>query len=237
MATYHLRDTEGRVSGPFTDEDLRRLAREGRLERRVEISRDGSGFRPLGTKMAAAGPLPWFRLDMAMRPTWEHVSLIRDALDAYLGTVFADADYRFSLTTVVSELVESMIKFGDWERFPAALVKLKVQSDAKSGAMLEVSGPCTPSSPQAREIMAAVADLGVNSAAQLYQRRLLQIAQRPDAGEDHVLPLLRVAFEAGCPLTAAIDADNSLRITALLAPPTEPRAESQAVLVRPALPQ
>src|SRR5689334_16931094 len=112
-------------------------------------------------------PAAWLKLDTAIAPDWNHVEPIRAALNQYLSTVFLDGAYCYSLTLVVSELVENAIKFGDWDRFPQAQIKLRVHSDSKAGAMVEVSAPCTPTSNDAKDILQCISELSPTNAEAL----------------------------------------------------------------------
>jgi hypothetical protein len=68
--------------------------------------------------------------------------------------------------------------------------------------------------------METVAHLGDPAAVEAtYQRQLLATASAVDPVGDHTLGLMRIAYEARCRLTATIDSDSYLRISAMVMPP------------------
>ncbi|MBI3178318.1 MAG: hypothetical protein HYZ27_01575, partial [Deltaproteobacteria bacterium] len=178
MAEFRLRDGSQVVVGPIKEETIRDLIRAGAVGAEAEVARDDGPFVPIKDFEKIVPPPPWFQLEMAIGPMWTNIALIQASLLNYLSTVFRDQDYCDTLTMVVSELLENAIKHGDWARFPSALVKLRIRTDAKVGAMAEVSNPCTPDSGSVLLLMRTVSALnGSASPRQAYQRRMIEIAQ------------------------------------------------------------
>ena len=161
---------------------------------------------------------PWFHLEMALGPTWPHIARIRSSLLEYLTSVFCDQDYRDALTMVVTELLENAIKHGDWQRHPKALVRLRVRTDAKTGATVEVISPCSADSDSVARLLETVAQLeGGPNPREAYQLRLLEIAR--SEGRVTGLGLARVAYEGRCRLKVDMESERSVRVLAAFTPP------------------
>lgn len=221
MSEFRLRDRSGRVFGPIQEDSIRDLLSAGALEAGTEVSRDGGPFVPVQDFEQIAAPPRWFNLEMALDPEWETINLVRESLIHHLSVVFRNRSYCDAMSMVVSELMENSIKYGAWDRFNSGQIRVCVRSDAGSGALVQVSNPCTPDSPMVSRLSNTVARLGVSgSALEMYQQRIVELARNPRSGPTRSgLGLVRVAYEGGCHLDVTIGDDNYVTVSAMFRVP------------------
>ena len=229
MSEFRLRDRSGRVFGPIQEDSIRDLLTAGALDADTQISRDGGPFVPAKDFDSIAAPPRWFNLEMALDPAWDTINLVRESLINHLAVVFRNRTYCDSMSMVVSELMENSVKYGAWDRFSNGQIRICIRSDAGSGALVQVSNPCTPDSPLVSRLSSTVARLAVtDSALTMYQQRIVELAKDPKAGPSRSgLGLARVVYEGGCFLDVAIGSDNYVTVSAMFQVPADGAAKAR----------
>ncbi len=142
-------------------------------------------------------------IDLPVRTEWASIEVIRTAVVNCLGVVFRDMDECHAIGTIISELLENAIKYGNWTREEDVL-RLAVTGEPGHVTVV-VEHPLDQGSEHARKLQEMLAALRrFPTAAAAYQARLADVAARPDGGGSG-LGLARLAYEANCVLTAEFD--------------------------------
>jgi len=116
---------------------------------------------------------------------------------------------------VAAELLENAVKFGRWAGAGrGGLATLRVVSAART-VTVSVTNPVDPDRPGVRRLLDLLQGLQESSPAEAYQARLAALAEDGTAGEGG-LGLARVAYEAGCRLSASVSAEGLLRVAAAM---------------------
>ena len=148
-----------------------------------------------------------YRIDLPVGNQWENVERVRESLLVCFSAMFADARGWHSFATVASELMENAIKYGCWEG--NGFLQLRVWGDLE-WAHVEVQNPVDVASDNVRDLLETIDWLrGFPSAEDAYRERMLEVAKAP-IGVSR-LGLARIAYEAGCELSAAV-IDDTLRV-------------------------
>src|SRR6266496_2000402 len=93
------------------------------------------------------GPVPARRLliDLPVRNEWSNIELVRTAILNCFAAVFNDLDSCRTIATVISELLENAIKYGDWESGAGHLLHLAITGEEER-VTVSVEHPVEPTS-------------------------------------------------------------------------------------------
>jgi hypothetical protein len=155
-------------------------------------------------------------LEFPVAQEWEAVDTLRRSLFSTVALAWGDRDGAERLAMVAAELLENAVKFGHWSAKESreGLATLRVVSDART-VTVTVTNPVDPERPGVRELLARLHGLDERSPEEVYLGRLRALAAEP-AGTAGGLGLARVAYEAGCRLSAEVMAGGVLRVRAVM---------------------
>ena len=163
-----------------------------------------------------------FQIDLPVRPEWEEIESLRQAVIACLRTVFRDLPDCESLAMVAGELLENAIKFGAREPGREPALALWVVGD-DLGVGIEVTSQVLPADPGVVRLVRELERIShAPSPREAYLDALRRVAL---AGSGSGLGLSRIAYEGGCDLSA-VEEEGLLRVRAntraLRPPPPTP---------------
>ncbi len=150
-------------------------------------------------------------IDLPVRNEWSNIELVRTAILNCFAAVFNDMDGCRAVATVISELLENAIKYGDWTTSDMNSLRLSIEGEERA-IRVTVEHPVNAGSESVKVLMNTLTWLNsFPSAADAYRARLCELAENPPQIGISRLGLARVAYEGGCVLTAEIKG-NSLRM-------------------------
>ncbi len=159
-----------------------------------------------------------FHVELPIRQEWEAIEPLRASVLACLRTVFRDLATCEALAMVACELLENALKYGDWARAPAAPFTLRVTGTDREVEVV-VANPVDPASAGVRQLLAELRRIeAAPSARDAFTERLRAVATT--TGAMGGLGLARIAYEAGCALSAEL-ADGVLRVRAITRPTSD----------------
>jgi hypothetical protein len=158
---------------------------------------------------------PVIYLEVPLAQEWGSVEPLRQLVRDRLASTYGDVDAAHRIAMVAAELLENAVKFGRWAGGgPGWLATLRVVS-AERTATVTVTNPVDPDRPGVRRLLELLQGLQGSSPAEAYQARLAALAEEAPAGEVG-LGLARVAYEAGCRLSASVSSEGLLRVVAVM---------------------
>jgi hypothetical protein len=161
-----------------------------------------------------------FTIDLPISERWQVVDVLRTAVYQCLAVVFEVDAFAEMVSMVVGELVENALKYGAWNgdaEPKATQARLKIQG-RPSGVEIEVRNPL-PAGASASPLFGMLERIKkAPSPAEAYVERLREVAR--DATASSGLGLMRIAYEAGCDLTATVD-QGTLSVRALVDLPAD----------------
>lgn len=148
---------------------------------------------------------PTLRLEIAIRPRWRNVELVRTGVLACVAAI-AEGTETETIGVVASELVENAIRYGGWEDEERACLRLRIVSDGDS-IEVAVSNPAGPN-PEHFAALEKTLDWirSFPAPGDAYLARMRTILQE-DAEGSH-MGLLRIVREGPCTVTAEKSADS-----------------------------
>jgi len=164
-----------------------------------------------------------FTIDLPISERWQVVDVLRTAVYQCLAVVFDADSFAEVVSMVVGELVENALKYGAWN------------GDAEpkgTEARLKISGRTTGVEIEVKNPLPAGANTGLlfsmlerikqaPSPQEAYVERLREVAR--DATASSGLGLMRIAYEAGCALSASVDG-STMCVRALVDMPADAAA-------------
>jgi hypothetical protein len=159
---------------------------------------------------------PAIYLELPLRQDWEAIGPLRDSLAARLMPVLGDPDQSRVLAMVASELLENAVKFGCWSERDCQGGKATLRIVAGGQAVsVTVTNPIDRERPGVLLLFERLRELETTRPAAAYQRRLRALMKDPEA-DPSGLGLVRMAYEAGCRLSAHVSAGGVLHVQALV---------------------
>ncbi len=167
----------------------------------------------------AAGDRLDLLLEMAIRPDWRNVDILRTAVLACVNAVAVKGTHDGTIGVIASELVENAIKYGRWIEGESAPLAIRVASD---GHVVEVS-VSNPTDPDAesfaalRRTLAWIASFPTPEHAYLARMAAMLDQDSTEAGSR--MGLVRVVHEGPCTLVVELSPDRKIvvvRATAAL---------------------
>ncbi len=150
-------------------------------------------------------------IDLPVRNEWSNIELVRTAILNCFAAVFNDMDGCRAVATVISELLENAIKYGDWASPDSNSLRLSIEG-AERAISVTVEHPVNPDSDSVKLLMKTLNWLNsFPSAADAYRARLCELAENPPEAGISRLGLARVGYEGACVLSAEVNG-NSLRM-------------------------
>jgi len=155
-------------------------------------------------------------IDLPVRNEWSNIELVRTAILNCFAAVFNDLDSCRTVATVISELLENAIKYGNWERQSAHLLHLAITGE-DGQVTVSVEHPVEPTSQDVLRLRDTLAWLATFARPEdAYRARLNQFAEAPPELGISRLGLVRIAYEGNCVLQANLEGET-LRVSAQMA--------------------
>jgi hypothetical protein len=150
-------------------------------------------------------------IDLPVRNEWSNIELVRTAILNCFAAVFNEMDSCRAVATVISELLENAIKYGDWSHPELDSLRLEIEGNTDA-VTVSVEHPVDPRSASLVTLMDTLRWLSAfQSPAEAYRARLSEFAEKPPEAGISRLGLARIAYEGNCTLRAEVK-DASLRI-------------------------
>jgi hypothetical protein len=155
-----------------------------------------------------------FLIDLPIGEDWKLVEQLRTGIIGCLGAAFPDPDVRDLAAMVVSELLENALKYGDWTGTPdgPAACRLEVEGGPEVLKVV-VSHPARRGKSLDRLFAALASIEHAPNAEEAYLERMRELAQGREGPGG--LGLRRIAHEARCALSAQLNPEGVLTVTAL----------------------
>jgi hypothetical protein len=154
-------------------------------------------------------------IDLPVRNEWSNVEVLRTAVLSCFTAVFNDLDSCRTVATVIGELMENAIKYGDWERDGERSLHLAITGE-ENMVMVAVEHPVAPDSPELARLNQTIRWLATFQRPEdAYRARLNEYAENPPAPGVSRLGLARIAYEGNCALSAQVQG-KTLRVCAAL---------------------
>jgi hypothetical protein len=155
-------------------------------------------------------------IDLPVRNEWSNIELVRTAILNCFAAVFNDLDSCRTVATVISELLENAIKYGDWEHGNTHLLHLAITGEDQR-VTVSVEHPVEPGSEDVLRLRDTLNWLsGFAHPEDAYRARLTQFAESPPELGISRLGLVRIAYEGNCVLLAELNGET-LRVSAEMA--------------------
>jgi hypothetical protein len=155
-------------------------------------------------------------IDLPVRNEWSNIELVRTAILNCFAAVFNDLDGCRTVATVISELLENAIKYGDWESRTGHLLHLAITGE-DARVTVSVEHPVQPLSADVARLQETLAWLASFARPEdAYRARLNQFAESPPELGISRLGLVRIAYEGNCVLLAELKGET-LRVSAEMA--------------------
>jgi len=155
-------------------------------------------------------------LELPVEQEWRTIEPLRGSILEKLTAVFGDRQEAQRLAMVAAELLENAVKFGRWSTRDslAGSASLRIVADGRT-AIITVTNPVDPSRHGVRELLERLRLIEETSPEEAYLSRLRALLAEPDVGAGG-LGLVRVAWEAGCRITAQVTAGGVLHVRAVV---------------------
>jgi hypothetical protein len=155
-------------------------------------------------------------IDLPVRNEWSNIELVRTAILNCFAAVFNDLDSCRTVATVISELLENAIKYGDWESRSGHLLHLAITGEEQR-VTVSVEHPVNVKSEDVARLQKTLAWLATFARPEeAYRARLNQFAEAPPELGISRLGLVRIAYEGNCVLLAELKGET-LRVSAEMA--------------------
>jgi len=155
-------------------------------------------------------------IDLPVRNEWSNIELVRTAILNCFAAVFNDLDSCRTVATVISELLENAIKYGDWDNKSGHLLHLAITGEEQR-VTVSVEHPVNVKSEDVARLQKTLAWLATFSRPEeAYRARLNQFAEAPPELGISRLGLVRIAYEGNCVLLAELKGET-LRVSAEMA--------------------
>jgi hypothetical protein len=155
-------------------------------------------------------------IDLPVRNEWSNIELIRTAILNCFAAVFNDIDDCRAIATVISELLENAIKYGEWVSDEEPALRLAVEG-GQDRVVVTVEHPVQPASESLSTLMETLQWLrNFKTPEEAYRVRLSEFAEAPADGGPSRLGLARIAYEGNCSLSAEL-IGKSLRVCGVVA--------------------
>jgi hypothetical protein len=154
-------------------------------------------------------------IDLPVRNEWSNVEVLRTAVLSCFAAVFNDLDSCRTVATVIGELMENAIKYGDWDAAGERSLHLAITGE-DTRVLVAVEHPVEPDSPELTRLNQTIRWLGTfDRPEDAYRARLNEYADNPPGPGVSRLGLARIAYEGNCSLSAEVTG-RTLRVSAAL---------------------
>jgi two-component sensor histidine kinase len=154
-------------------------------------------------------------IDLPVRNEWSNVEVLRTAVLSCFTAVFNDLDSCRTVATVIGELMENAIKYGDWDPEGERSLHLAITGEDKQ-VLVSVEHPVNPTSPELARLHQTIRWLATFPRPEdAYRARLNEYADNPPGPGVSRLGLARIAYEGNCSLSAEVNG-KTLRVCAAL---------------------
>ena len=159
---------------------------------------------------------PSFRFELPIESSWRSIETLHRKIANGAAAVLPDPQLCQTIAMVASELVENVVKYGDWSRPELAVVAVSTRSAPEGDVIdVEVTNPIEGHS-DFEAIRATLAWIGgFKTPREAYIARVRRLAEEDEQVHSQ-LGLVRVAYEGGCRLDATLLPDRVLRVRATL---------------------
>ncbi len=166
------------------------------------------------TEKAAAWPEVALFLELPIEQEWRTIGLLRRSMFERLSAAHIDRDGAQRIGMVVSELLENAVKFGLWSRRDSLAGRASLRIEGAGRALaVTVSNPVDAANPGVLELLERLCDIDQATPEEAYLARIRALLSDPTAGPGG-LGLLRMAYEAGCRISANVTAGGVLHVRA-----------------------
>jgi hypothetical protein len=155
-------------------------------------------------------------LEWPVEQEWRTIELLRGSTLEKVAAAYGDREGAQRLAMVVSELLENAVKFGRWSSRDslAGLATLRVVAEGRT-VTVTVTNPVDPDRPGVEELLERLRGIDESSPEEAYLSRLRTLLAEPDLGAGG-LGLVRMAYEAGCRISAQVTAGGVLHVRAVM---------------------
>jgi hypothetical protein len=159
---------------------------------------------------------PRFRVELPIPPNWQSIDLLYRTIASCTEPLIDDQKLCQTLAMVASELIENAVKYGDWSRSGFASVVISPRA-TPGGDVIDVEVTNSIAGEGAyRDVLETLAWIAsFPSPRDAYTARIRQLSEDVDP-EQSRLGLVRVAYEGGCKVEAALADAGVLRVTATI---------------------
>jgi hypothetical protein len=164
-----------------------------------------------------------FTIDLPISERWQVVDVLRTAVYQCLAVVFDADSFAEVVSMVVGELVENALKYGAWNGAAepkGTEARLRI-SGRPAGVEIEVKNPLPAGANTALLFTMLERIKAAPSPQEAYVERLREVAR--DATASSGLGLMRIAYEAGCNLSASVEG-STICVKALVDMPPDAAA-------------
>jgi len=154
-------------------------------------------------------------LKLEIRPEWDRIEEVRQQATSFLTTMGLESDNVYSLTMIISELVENGIKYGKFKP-PDGHVAIEIRY-GRGIITIEVINPVDRTRfGHLRNLDRRIQWIrGYQDSFEAYVERLKEVSRKPFTDEESGLGLARIAYEGKAVLDFYLNENQYVNVSAI----------------------